>query len=219
MQINLATIEQHAGEKLRRIENQPGSAERLVALKKFIKNETQRLRLRPRFGIAGEQIVAARSLIVDLLIKRIVRLAAIEQLGDAAGVEPFAIIALGGYGRQELAPYSDIDIMLLHRGRKDAKRAALLNEAILYLLWDVGFTVGHSVRALDECLAIAREDIVSRNSLIDARLLCGHTGLFATLNERLQNEVFDKQKNRLLDELLEERASRYRKFGEVVCMQ
>jgi [protein-PII] uridylyltransferase len=219
MQINLATIEQHAGEKLRRIENQHGYAERLVALKKFLKNESQRLHLRHRFGIAGEQIVAARSLIVDLLIQKIVRTAASERLGDAAQADQFAIIALGGYGRQELAPHSDIDIMLLHQGRKDAKPAAQLNEAILYLLWDVGFTVGHSVRSLGECLTIAREDIISRNSLIDARLLCGNVELYETLNERLHEEIFEKQKKKLFDELLDERTSRYNKFSEVVCMQ
>jgi [protein-PII] uridylyltransferase len=219
MQINLATIEQHAGEKLRRIENQPGSAERLVALKKFLKNESQRLHLRHRFGIAGEQIVAARSLIVDLLIQRIVRAAARERLGDASQADHFAVIALGGYGRQELAPHSDIDIMLLHQGRKDARAAAQLNEAILYLLWDVGFTVGHSVRSLGECLTIAREDTVSRNSMIDARLLCGSTHLYETLIERLHEEIFDKQKKKLLDDLLDERTSRYNKFSGVVCVQ
>ncbi|MCI0661602.1 MAG: hypothetical protein L0220_11055, partial [Acidobacteria bacterium] len=79
MQINLATIEQHAGEKLRRIESQPSSAERLIALRKFLKIETQRLRLRHRFGIGGSQIVAARSLIVDLLIRRIARTAVEEK--------------------------------------------------------------------------------------------------------------------------------------------
>jgi hypothetical protein len=79
MQINLQTIEQHAGEKLRRIESHSNAADRLIALRKFLKIETQRLRLRHRFGISGAQIVAARSLIVDLLIKRIAR-TALEQI-------------------------------------------------------------------------------------------------------------------------------------------
>jgi len=185
MQINLATIEQHAGEKLRRIESQPSSAERLVALKKFLKIETQRLHLRHRFGIGGTQIVAARSLIVDLLIQRIARAAVEERLGGSSQTDQFAIVALGGYGRRELAPYSDIDILFLHQGRKDSAYAAQLSETILYLLWDIGFTVGHSVRSLGECVSIAKEDIVSRNSMIDARLLWGSGSVFRTLNERL----------------------------------
>jgi [protein-PII] uridylyltransferase len=219
MQINLATIEQHAGEKLRRIENQPSSAERLVALKKFLKIETQRLHLRHRFGIGGSQIVAARSLIVDLLIRRIARAAMEERFGGGSEADQFAIVALGGYGRQELAPYSDIDILFLHQGRKDSAYAAQLSEAILYLLWDIGFTVGHSVRSLGECVSIAKEDIVSRNSMVDARLLWGSAEVFRTLNERLDEEVFEKKKRELLDELMIERTARYNKFGEVACLQ
>src|SRR5215467_2255120 len=104
MQIDLFTIERHAGEKLRKIENQPNPAQRLVALKKFLKIETQRLSLRHRFGIGGGQIVQARSLIVDLLIERIARTAVEEKFGANSG-EPreagqFAIIALGGFGRR-----------------------------------------------------------------------------------------------------------------------
>ncbi|HMV86490.1 MAG TPA: [protein-PII] uridylyltransferase [Blastocatellia bacterium] len=219
MQINLATIEHHATEKLRRIENQPGAAERLAALKKFLKIETQRLHLRHRFGISGSAIVAARSLLVDLTIQRIARSAVEERLGEAAEVGNFAVVALGGYGRQELSPQSDIDVLFLYQGRKDADRAAKLSEAMLYLLWDAGFSVGHSVRSLSECVSIAREDIISRNSMIDARLLWGSREVFDSLCERLDEEVFEKQKRVLLDEQMAERLTRYKKFGDAVCLQ
>jgi [protein-PII] uridylyltransferase len=219
MQIDLDTIQRHAGEKLRKIENQPNPAQRLIALKKFLKIETQRLSLRHRFGISGEQIVQARSLIVDLLIERISRAAVEEKFGVGAGGGQFAIVALGGYGRSELAPYSDIDIMFLHQNRKDAAFAAKLSEAILYLLWDIGFNVGHSVRSLGDCVSMAREDVVSRNSMIDARLLWGDAKLFEQLIDRLEEEVFEKQKAALLDELMKEREARYAKFGGAVCMQ
>ena len=219
MQIDLVTIQRHAGEKLRKIENQPNPAQRLIALKKFLKIETQRLSLRHRFGISGEQIVQARSLIVDLLIERISRTAVEEKFGAGAGGGQFAIVALGGYGRSELAPYSDIDIMFVHQNRKDAAFAAKLSEAILYLLWDIGFNVGHSVRSLGDCVSMAREDVVSRNAMIDARLLWGDAKLFEQLIDRLEEEVFEKQKAALLDELMKERESRYAKFGGAVCMQ
>ena len=219
MQINLATIEQHVGEKLRRIEGQPQSAERLVALRKFLKIETQRLHLRHRFGIGGAQIVAARSLIVDLMIQRIARMAVEERGGMSGAQEELAIVALGGYGRQELSPQSDIDLMFLHQGRKTAEQAGALTEAILYLLWDVGFSVGHSVRGLGECISIAKEDIISRNSMIDARLLWGNRAIFDSLVERLDEEIFEKRKRELLDELLVEREARYNKFGNTACLQ
>ncbi|MGH9752840.1 MAG: [protein-PII] uridylyltransferase, partial [Blastocatellia bacterium] len=223
MQIDLGTIQRHAGEKLRKIENQPDPAQRLVALKKFLKIETQRLSLRHRFGIGGEQIVQARSLIVDLLIEGLARIAVEEQfgtnVGDVSNGGQFAIVALGGYGRRELAPHSDIDIMFLRRNRGDAGFAAKLSEAILYLLWDVGFNVGHSARSLDDCVSMAREDVVSRNSMIDARLLWGDAKLFEQLTGRLEEEVFKKQKAALLDELIKEREGRYAKFGGAACMQ
>ncbi|MGH9767683.1 MAG: [protein-PII] uridylyltransferase [Blastocatellia bacterium] len=227
MQIDLITIQRHAGEKLRKIENQPNPAQRIVALKKFLKIETQRLGLRHRFGVSGEQIVRARSLIVDLLIERIARTAVEEKFGGASnpeegpgrGAGQFAIIALGGYGRRELAPSSDLDIMFLHQNRRDAAFAAKLSEAILYLLWDVGFNVGHSVRSLGDCVSMAREDIVSRNSMIDARLLWGDAKLFEQLTERLEEEIFEKQKAALLDELMKDREARYAKFGGAALMQ
>ncbi|MCG3162799.1 MAG: Bifunctional uridylyltransferase/uridylyl-removing enzyme [Acidobacteria bacterium] len=218
MQIDMITIERHAGEKLRKIESQPSPAQRLAALKKFLKIETQRLSLRHRFGVNGAQIVAARSLIVDLLIERIARTAVEEKLGGANAGQ-FAVVALGGYGRRELAPHSDIDIMFLHQGRRDSVAAAKLSEAILYLLWDIGFNVGHSVRGLGDCVSMAREDVVSRNSMIDARLLWGDAGLFEQLTERLDEEIFEKQKPALLDELLKEREARYAKFGSAACLQ
>ncbi|MDX2041991.1 MAG: [protein-PII] uridylyltransferase [Acidobacteriota bacterium] len=219
MQINLTTIEQHATEKLRRIDKQPASVDRLGAFKKFLKIETQRLHLRHRFGISGSQIVAARSLVVDLLIRKIARQAVEERLGGEVDAANFAIIALGGYGRQELSPQSDIDVMFLYKGRRDAERAAKLSEAILYSLWDVGFNVGHSVRSMAECLSSAKEDVVSRNSMIEARHLWGSEELFEELTERLDDEIFDKNKRELLDELLTERQARYGKFGDAACVQ
>jgi [protein-PII] uridylyltransferase len=218
MLINLETIGQHVGEKLRRIETQPESVERLAALKKFLKIETQRLHLRHRNGISGAQIVAARSLIVDMMVERIARAAFADRVGvkEPASV---ALVALGGYGRRELAPQSDIDLMFLHQGRKTADLAATLSEAMLYQLWDVGFDVGHSVRSLGECVSIAKEDIVSRNSMIEARLVWGDARLFEQLTERLDEEVFEKQKREFLDELLVEREARYNKFGGAVCLQ
>lgn len=218
MQINFATIEQHAGEKLRRIESQPGDAERLVALKKFLRIETQRLHLRHRFGITGSQIVAARSLIVDLLIQRTARTVSEQEAMSSADAGQFAIVALGGYGRKELAPHSDIDVLFLH-GRRQAAYAAALGEQIIYLLFDLGFIVGHVTRSLNECLEIARDDGISRNALIDARLLWGSRELFETLQQKLSDEVLSAKKKALLDELLNERVERYARFGEVACLQ
>lgn len=218
MQINLMTIEQHAGEKLRRIERAETASERLEGLRKFLKIESERLRLRHRFGLGGMEIVRARSLIVDLLISSSAEAASSE--GQAGGGEKeLSIIALGGYGRSELAPHSDIDLLFLYRGRKESGAAQALSEAILYLLWDVGFTVGHSLRSMRECLRIAREDAVSRTALLDARLIWGNSELFAGLREKLDEEVYRPRRAALIDEIVEGRGARYSRFGEAVCLQ
>jgi [protein-PII] uridylyltransferase len=218
MLIDFETIERHTGEKLRRIEKHVGTADRIAALKKFLKIETQRLHLRHRFGVGGAPVVAARSLIVDLVIQRMAGLVAAEKGFGEEDSEEFAVVALGGYGRQELAPCSDIDLLFLH-GRWDAARAAEMSEAILYLLWDAGLSVGHSCRSLGECLSIAREDEVSRNSLLDARLLWGSRELFASLARKLDESVVSRGRRDILRGLAEERAARYQKFGATACLQ
>ena len=165
--------------------------------------------MRHRFGIGGAEIVRARSLIIDLIVQKIA--------GESSS--GLAIVALGGYGRRELAPQSDIDILFLYRGRREAARARELSEAILYILWDVGLTVGHSLRSLKECISISRSDSSSRTALIDARLLWGDARLFKDLDEQLDRSVFNDDSRSLLDELILERASRFEKFGSVVCLQ
>ena len=219
MEINLARIEQHVEEKLRRVESQAGLVGRLGAMRKFMGIETKRLHLRHRFGIDGPRIVAARSLIVDRLIQHLARTAVLENGESLAKAESLAIVALGGYGRQELSPYSDIDILFLYPGKAEGAAVAKLSEALLYLLWDVGFTVGHSVRSLAECVSMALEDPISRHSLIDARLLWGNESLFRTMQERLTREVLEKHRPAYLRQLLEDREERYAKFGGVVCLQ
>jgi [protein-PII] uridylyltransferase len=180
MQINLATIERQADERLKGLERAPGHAERVEALRKYLKTETHRLQLRHRFGVSGSDVVRARSLIVDLVIQRIA----------AAASSGVAMIALGGYGRQELAPQSDIDILFLYRGRNDATRARELSESVLYVLWDIGLTVGHSLRSLKECISISKTDSCSR-TLIDARHLWGDRDPIA-IDRALQRHVFNE---------------------------
>jgi [protein-PII] uridylyltransferase len=217
MHINFETIEKHAGEKLRRIDRHSTSEDRITALKKFMKIETQRLYMRHRFGLSGELIASARSLIVDLMIQRLAQTVSAKNALEESTV-PVAIVALGGYGRQELAPQSDIDLLFVH-GRGALEAAETLNEEILYLLWDTGFSVGHSVRSLNECLSAAKEDAVTRNALLDARLLWGSREVFESLTTKLDEVVVVKNRRAILDELAAEQTSRYAKFGAVPCLQ
>ena len=91
---------------------------------------------------------------------------------------PLALIALGGYGRGELNPFSDVDVMLLHRQRAEVSPhlEEMVNQ-ILYLLWDSGFKVGHSTRSIKEAIAQANSDMRTKTAMLEARFLAGDTEL------------------------------------------
>src|SRR3954469_10165809 len=90
-----------------------------------------------------------------------------DQVGDEAGI---AVVAVGGYGRREPAPGSDLDLLLLHRGRADVKALA---DRLWYPVWDAGVGLDHSVRTPAEALAVAREDLKAVLGLLDARHVAG----------------------------------------------
>jgi [protein-PII] uridylyltransferase len=126
--------------------------------------------------------------------------------------EGFALVALGGYGRQELYPFSDIDLMLLYDpARKDELNNVV--EAILYPLWDTGLEVGHAVRTIEDCLADATEDFFFRVAMLDARLIAGSAPLFAELAERYRTAYIEGKRQEFLENMLEQRAKRESRYG------
>lgn len=132
-------------------------------------------RLKQRFfgGAAVEEIVGLRAFCIDELIRR-----AWFHIGP--GECPHALLAVGGYGRSELHPYSDVDICLLIDGRLDADIRERL-ENLIGFLWDIGLEIGHSVRTLAECAAVAGADVTVMTNLMEARLIVGPQPLFDAL--------------------------------------
>src|SRR5215469_9205449 len=102
--------------------------------------------------------------------------------------ERLALMAVGGYGRGTLAPFSDIDLLFL-RPYKQTAHAESVIEYMLYALWDLGFKVGHASRTVDESVRLAREDFTIRTALLEARPLTGDEELASTLKKRFQKEV------------------------------
>src|SRR5476651_2070606 len=104
----------------------------------------------------------------------------------AAGLpEHTALVGVGGYGRGELFPYSDVDLLILLQEAPDAAITEKLEE-LVQLLWDLGLEIGHSIRTVDECMSESKADITVQTSLLEARLVFGDAALFAQLQERYQ---------------------------------
>jgi [protein-PII] uridylyltransferase len=219
MLIDLRRIDSHAERRLDEVEAADHGA-RLRAFKGFLKIELERLRMRHRFGLGGIQIAGARAYLVDLVLRRVCELAAAE-VGTPLDRfdDGFAALALGGYGRRELAPHSDVDVLFLHGGRSPQAPQPLVEKALV-LLWDVGLTVGHSFRSLEECVAMVRSDLHSRNSLAEARLIAGSEGLLRRLEDELMRAVYSSRRatTAYLDAMRAEWRERRGRFGDVVCM-
>ena len=127
--------------------------------------------------------------------------------------ERIAVFAVGGYGRGEMAPESDVDLLFL-TPYKITPWAESLIETTLYILWDLKLKIGHASRALKECLRLAREDFTIRTGLLEKRFLFGDAALAEKLASRLQSDVFDGTAREYIEAKLAERDMRHRKQGE-----
>src|SRR5947207_8644373 len=146
----------------------------LPVYRRFLKIEEHRLRLRQRAGDGGREVCARRVDLIDVLLRHVFA-AANHVVNDRNGTLPIALVALGGYGRRELNPCSDVDVMFLHReqGRNVSKATSQIIEQVLYLLWDIGFKVGHATRTIKEAIGAANADMVTKTAMLESRLVTG----------------------------------------------
>ena len=138
---------------------------------------TERAALQARFESTGSpsELLSKLRLLVDQQLREVWSVCTLP--------DELALLAVGGYGRGELYPYSDVDILVLLPGAPDAALEHLL-ERLIGLVWDIGLEVAHSVRTVDECLAMAEQDITVQTTLLEARLLAGNRELFRTFVQR-----------------------------------
>ncbi|MFJ9635955.1 [protein-PII] uridylyltransferase [Streptomyces sp. NPDC101178] len=129
---------------------------------------------------------------------------------DRAGVRGAALVAVGGYGRGELSPRSDLDLLLLHDGNADPAALSALADAVWYPVWDLGLALDHSVRTPGEARKTAGEDLKVQLGLLDARPVAGDLGLVASLRTAILADWRNQAPKRLpaLHELCQERAER-----------
>ena len=125
-----------------------------------------------------------------------------------------ALVAVGGYGRGELAPRSDLDLVLVHRGRPDVSRVA---QRLWYPIWDAGLALDHSVKTVKEALAVAARDLKAALGLLDARTVAGDDDLGAELAGKARDS-WRRHRGRWLRNLGDAVAERHRRFGDVAFL-
>jgi [protein-PII] uridylyltransferase len=165
------------------------------------RHELRRWKLKHRAGIGIVDVFLLRSLLVDFLLDQIyaAQIQPKSKRPSRAG-QPLTLVAIGGYGRREMAPYSDVDLMFLYESRSaQADRQQV--QGILCLLWDMGLQVGHSVRTVQDALLMAKDDLVSLNSMLDARFVIGNSKLFDDFQRKLRRVVV-KEKSIIRERLL-----------------
>jgi [protein-PII] uridylyltransferase len=126
---------------------------------------------------------------------------------------PFALVAVGGYGRRELCLYSDIDILVLFN-KKIPSNAKQLTGELFYPLWDLGFELGYGVRTIKDCIKLGQSDYEVLTSLMDARFLCGDSLLYLNMVENLQKKVIEKESLKFIRWLQDRNTVRMINFGD-----
>ncbi|MBB4193586.1 [protein-PII] uridylyltransferase [Rhizobium aethiopicum] len=127
--------------------------------------------------------------------------------------DKFAVTAVGGYGRDTLAPGSDIDLLFLFPPRP-AEETHKAVEFMLYVLWDMGFKVGHATRTVEECIALSKSDMTIRTAILEMRYICGLQRLETELEARFDKEIVTGTGPEFIAAKLAERDERHRKAGD-----
>ena len=164
---------------------------------------------------AGHAHCGGQSFLLDQLIRLIHDYAAdvLAPAPDGGRACAISIVAAGGYGREEMAPHSDVDIAFIVERAQDERTVKLI-EAILYLLWDLGLTVGHSVRTVDEIVSMSKADGTILTSLLECRYLWGDEDLYELSKRRFFAEVVEGTERQFVTEKLRERDERHKRMGD-----
>ncbi|WP_142849160.1 [protein-PII] uridylyltransferase [Telmatospirillum sp. J64-1] len=163
----------------------------------------------------GSQSVREHCFLIDQLV-RIIHDFAVEHefhQGVKTTGEFLSIVAVGGYGRAEMAPFSDIDLLFLLPYKRTPYSEQIV-EYMLYMMWDMGLKVGHSTRSVDECIRQARSDLTIRTALLESRYLWGDKALYTELRRRFRDEVIAGSGVDFVEAKLAERDARHEKLTD-----
>ncbi|MCH2113780.1 MAG: [protein-PII] uridylyltransferase [Pirellulales bacterium] len=168
--------------------------------------------------LTGPRVSAKLTTLIDTVVSRLFDATLAELAPDAIGLlrANIAIVALGSYGRRQCAPFSDVDLMILHQTRHSDEIAAQLRP-LTQGVFDVGLQLGHSIRTENEAVQLARDDAVICTSLIDSRFLLGNQQLFESFRASFQKMV-QRNSRALCRTFLDARGEEHRQYGETVYL-
>ena len=171
-----------------------------------------------RAGASGSTIVAAYTGAIDRLVTFLFDCATLEYTRRYVMLDHrCTVTAQGGYGRAELNPSSDVDLLVLYPWRQNPY-VETVAERLLYTLWDAGLVVGHAARTVAGCVRLAQQELKVKTALLDARYITGDAPLYREFEAAIENEVLKKGAGRFYREKLAESENRHRTYGDSVYL-
>ena len=164
--------------------------------------------------LAARAATQAYSQLTDCLVRAAYHLAkeTFYPAPTSTNAERLAVIAVGGYGRGEMALHSDVDLLFLTPYKMTAWAESVI-ETMLYILWDLRLKVGHASRNIRDCIRLGTEDFTIRTAMLEQRYLCGNDALATELEEKLWQDLFQGTEREFIEAKLEEREARHEKQG------
>lgn len=198
--------------------------QQLSSYKRYLELENKMLKRWHLRGEPGRQICQMRAMMIDVVIENLF-LSALDLYLTKYDKLQFrmAVVATGGYGRAELNPHSDIDIMFLYPDDTESEALTqfqeLMAEEILYPLWDLGLKVGHASRNTKEVLEEINKEIQSKNAILESRFICGSQPLFKEMIRGFLENIKQDQSIQYIEQRLKNESDRHLKFGKTLYVQ
>ena len=188
----------------------------LPIFKRFLKLEEHRLRLWHNAGGGGREIARQRADLIDIVFREMFESISANTGGKLGRV---VVAAFGGYGRREMNPFSDVDIMfLIDRGKPSAQLEEVIRQTLTGL-WDLGFKVGHSTRSIAQAVKAANDDPINKTSMLECRFLLGDRELFNDFKKRFEHDCIKGREADYIKWRFASQLENHQKFGGTVFMQ
>lgn len=189
----------------------------LAGSKRYLAHYRDEIKARHDGGERGDRVVELLTEMTDLMVVKLFTCILTDLTGDQQTQDRLALVAVGGYGRGELNPYSDIDLMFLYEG-KNSQCIEDVAQKLLYFLWDMRLDVGYSVRTIADCVEMGQSDLTVRTALLDSRLLMGNRQLFDEFQKVKLTQLLSKGSDAFIRAKVEELRHRREKYGSTVYM-